>query len=183
MRGTVHLVALILACLTAACAQTVDVAFEERDYLSRSHTWGWRPDAVSIVEAAPGEAVGLHVRLARLIDRTLHERGFERVRHDADFFVTYHLELRQQIEIATVPFAPYRLDSLHASPSYVIQGSKTERLLRQNIRLSIDVTESSGRIVWQASLERRGEGHSAPQLKDAVAALLETFPRSVSRAE
>ena len=161
MRGTIHLVALTLACLVAACAPTVDVAFVDRDALSRSRTWDWRPDAVSTVDAAPSEAAGLHVRLSQLIDQTLRARGFERARHDADFFVTYHLELRRQIEIATVPFAPYRLDSLHASPSYLIEGSKTERRLRQDIRLSIDVTESGGRTVWQAALLRRVEAHSA----------------------
>lgn len=183
MRRTVHLVALILAWLAAACAPTVEVAFEERDLLSQYRTWDWCPDAPSIVDATPSEGPGLHVRLSQLIEEALRARGFERTRHAPDFFVTYHLELRRRIEIASVPFAPYLLSSHHSSPSYLIEGTRTEKRLNQDVRLSITVTEGGGRTVWQAALQRRVEGHSAVKLDDAVAILLEQFPRRGLPAE
>jgi len=183
MRGTVHLLALTLACFAVACAPMVEIAIEEREPLSQSRRWDWRPDVSSVVDAAPHEAAGLHVRLAQLIDQALVARGFERSTRDADFFVTYDFELRRQLEVATVPLAPYRLDSLHESPSYVIEGSRTEERLYQTIRLSIDVTEEGGRSLWQATLRRRVDGHASLGLEDAVATLLEDFPRSARQAE
>jgi hypothetical protein len=183
MRGTVQLLALTLAGLAAACAPTLDIASGDREFLSRSRKWDWRPDASSIIDAAPREGSRLHVRLAQLIDDGLCARGFERSYHDADFFVTYHLEVRNQVEIATVPMALYQLDSLHSSPSFLVEGSRTEDRLYRHIRLSIDVTDRDGRTVWQAAVQRRVEGHSALRLEDVVALLLEDFPASALQAD
>ena len=127
MKGTLHLIALSLACLATACTSTVNVAFEDRRTLSRYNTWDWRTDATPSIEANPVEERALYAQLNRLIDQALRRRGFERTRHDADILLTYHFPHRIRIEVVNVPMAPYFLSSHHGSSSYWIEGSATER--------------------------------------------------------
>lgn len=183
MRGAIYLVSLILAWLGVACSTTVDVAFDEREDFSRYRTWDWLPHAVPHVDAPHRDAPALDARLARLIERALRGRGFERTGDRADFFVTYQLVLRRQTVVVYVPFAPYLLSSNHSSPSYWIEGSEKESRVYEDIHLAIDVTEGRGRSIWHAALERRVEEGSALPLDDAVATLLERFPRHGARSD
>ncbi len=176
MKGTVHLIALSLACLATACTSTVNVAFEDRRTLSRYNTWDWRLDATPRVEADPVQERALFAQLNRLIDQALRGRGFERTRHDADIFLTYHVAHRITVEIVNVPMAPYFLSSHHGSNSYWIEGSSTERRVYREIRLAIVVTQGDGRTLWQASLERRAKQSAEILLADIVGSLMERFP-------
>ncbi len=178
MKGTVHLVALSLACLATACTSTVQLAFEDRRTLSRYSTWDWQPDATPTVEADPIDERALYAQLNRLIDQALRRRGFERARHDADIFLTYHFAHRLRVEVVDVPMAPYFLSSHHGSASYWNEGSTRERRVYREVRLAIVVTQGDGRTLWQASLERRAKESSEILLKDIVGSLMEHFPGS-----
>ena len=176
MKGTVQLIALSLACLATACTTTVDVDFEDHRTLSRYSTWDWRPDATPSIEANPEEKPVLQAQLDRLIDQALRRRGFQRARHDADIFLTYHLAHRLRVEVVNVPMAAQFVASLHASPSYWIEGSTQEQRIYRDVRLAIVVTQADGRTLWQASLERRAKQSSEILLEDIVGSLIEQFP-------
>jgi hypothetical protein len=177
MRGTIHLVAILLAPLGLGCATTVDVVVDAREDFSQYRTWDWSSRARSNVDAPDGDAAALDARLARLIERRLLENGFERVGNRADFFVTYQLALRHRSVVVNQPRALYQLDSHHSSGSYLIEGSERVTRVYSVIHLAIGVTEARGRTLWRASLVQQVEDGFALKLNDAVASLLERFPR------
>jgi hypothetical protein len=177
MRGTIHLVAILLTVLSVGCAATVDIVVDEREDLSPCRTWDWLPHARSSIEAPHGDAAALDARLARLIEQHLVGNGFERVGGRADFFVSYRLVLRHQTAVVIEPRAAHELSSHHSTGSFLIEGS--ERVTRDyaEIHLAIGVTEARGRTLWHAGLMQQAEDSFALKLDDAVAVLLERFPR------
>ena len=183
MKGTVHLVALSVACLVSGCTSTVDIGFEDRNTLSHYSTWDWRPDAMPTVEADPFDERPLRAQLNQLIEQALQGRGFERAHHHADIFLTYHLARRRRVEVVNVPMAPYYLSSHHGSASYWIEGTNKERRVYWELRLAIVVTQADGRTLWQASLERRANESSRIPLEEVVAALIEQLPGSRLQVE
>jgi hypothetical protein len=176
MRVAIHLVAISLAALGLGCATTVDVAFDEREDFSRYRTWDWLPHPRSIVDAPDGGAAALDARLARIIERQLTRKGFERARDRPDFFVTYQLALRQRTEVVDQPRALYELDTHHSDGSFLVESS--ERVARDytEIQLAIRLTQAGGRVLWRAKLTHLEESVFALELDDAVAVLLERLP-------
>jgi len=170
MRGAIHLVAILFMASCVGCAATVDVVVDEREDLSQYRTWGWSPRA----GAPDGDASAL---VARLIEQKLLENGFERAGDRADFFVTYRLARRHQTVVVIEPRAAYELSSLHSSPSFLIEGSERVSRVYAEIHLTIGVTGARGRILWYAELMQQEEDTFALKLDDAVALLLERFPR------
>jgi hypothetical protein len=177
MRGAVHRVAILLAWLGLGCATTVDIAFDEREDFSRYRTWDWLPHGLPNVDAPESDARSLDAHLARLIERELLERGFERSADRPDFLVTYRLALRRRAVIVDEPAAPYLLSSLHHSPSYWVEGSRKALRVHEKVRLSIGVSEAGEwTMIWRATLLRTLEDAPVLRLDDAVATLLDRFP-------
>jgi hypothetical protein len=181
MRVGIHLVALALAWLCAACTTTVDVVVDEREDFSRYRSWDWLPRPAPSVDEPQSLPPALDARLAWLVERSLRARGLERTGDGADFFVTYHLEGRRRAMIVDQPFAPYLLDSHHSSPSYWIEGSDRVTRIYEDLRLGIGVTDGRGRVTWQAWLEQSVEAGSGLPLEAAVAKLVERFPEPGQR--
>ena len=177
MRGAIHLVVILLTALGAGCATNVNVVFDKREDLSRYRTWDWFPNARSDIEAPGGEAAGLDARLARLIEQGLLANGFSRGGEHADFFVTYRLALRRRSVVVEQPSAVYYLSSYTSQGSFLIEGSEKTTRIYQEIHLSIGITGARGRILWRAQLVQQQEESFALKLNDAVAILLERFPR------
>ena len=183
MKGAIHVVVCSLSLLGPSllglglgtgCATIVDISVDERAELSRYRTWSY---AVSTVDASRSEAAPLHQLLAPLIEEALSARGFEHTLDGADFLVGYHFGLRYQVELVDTPRAPYLLSSSHSSASYWIEGSDQERRTYRDLRLAIDVTDRTGRAIWQGELQRRREAYTPLGLANAVAKLLERFPQ------
>jgi hypothetical protein len=177
MRGAVQLAAAILAALGAGCATSVDVAFDEREDFSRYRTWNWLPRAARAVDTPLGPTPALDARLARLVERALRARGFERRDGPADLFVSY--SLRVQREFVTVRETPalQQLSSLHNSPSYWIQAPRSELHIYERGHLTIVVAgRRQRRVIWRGELEGRFRGDFSPHLEEAVWSLLGRFP-------
>jgi hypothetical protein len=177
MRGTFHLVAILLMALGAGCASTVDVMVDEREDLSRYRTWDWSPRGRAKIDAPGGDAPSLDMRLMRLIERKLLENGFRHARDRSDFFVSYRLALRRRAVVVSQPRAAHQLSSHHDSGSFVIEGSERVTRVYERIHLSFHVTEAGGRTLWQAQLTQQEEEIFAMDLDEAVALLLERLPR------
>ena len=177
MRGAIHLVAILVTALGVGCTTTVDVVFDEREDFSRYRTWDWAPRALPKVDAPHREARALDARVARLIERQLFESGFERAAGRPDFLVTYHLTLRRRAVVALEPMAPDLLASNNSSASYWIEGSRTVRRVHEDVRLAIGLSEARGRRIWRATLLGTWVDTAVLPLDDAVATLLDRFPR------
>ncbi len=177
MRETVLLL-LVAPWICVGCTTMVDVTVDPGEDLSRLHTWNWLPSGESPemgVDAPHRNARELHARLGRLIDRQLRSQGFERA-EQADFFVIYHLVLKQRRVIVQVPRAPYLLSSFSYSPSYWIEGSDEEIRVYEDFRLVIGLMRGGERMIWRGVLERKVEEGQALSLDDGVALLLERLP-------
>ena len=155
MRGAVLLAATAVAALSAACATTVDVTFDDAQDFSHYRTWDWLPDGRS-VDALPGEERGLDALTSRLIDRELRGRGLERADDEADLLVGYELRVRRYVVTANETGATTQLSSHHHSLSYLIQ-STTKRIDVYDVgHLRVVVTDRRReRLVWQGELRAR----------------------------
>jgi hypothetical protein len=177
MRGAVHLAAAIFAWLGVACATTVDVAFDEEEDFSRYRTWDWLPRAARAVDAPLGHTPALDARLARLIERALRARGFERSDGPADLFVSYYLRVQREFVTVRETPAMQLLSSFHSSPSYWIQATQSELHSYERGHLTIVVAgRRQQRVIWRGEFEGRFREAFAPHLEEVVWSLLERFP-------
>jgi hypothetical protein len=181
MRGAIHLAAILLTALGAGCATTVEVSIDEREILSRYHTWDWSSCNRVVIDAPDRNAASLGARVARRIEDGLHANGFERAEGRADFYVSYRLALRSQAVVVVQPRAAYELSSLHDTPSYLIESSEQVTRVYEQMRLAISVTGRQGETLWSAELRRRDEDIFALKLEEAVETLLGRFPQQLER--
>ncbi|MFQ5417055.1 MAG: DUF4136 domain-containing protein [Myxococcota bacterium] len=178
MQGAIHLIAVLLvAALGTHCATGIDVVFDEREDLSKYQTWNWLPREGARVEVTHGNAAALDAKLARLIERQLLENGFRRAGVRPDFYVHYRLARRRHLVVVVEPSAVYELSSLHSSPSYVIEGTQKVTHRYTELRLAIGAVRARGGTLWRATFAQDEREHAAVKLDDAVAMLLERFPR------
>jgi hypothetical protein len=177
MRGAVHLAAAIFAALGVACATTVDVAFDEREDFSRHRTWDWLPRAARAVDAPLGHAPALDARLARLVERALRARGFERSDERADLLVSYYLRVQREFVSVSETPAMQHLSSFHSSPSYWIQAPQSKLETYERGHLVIVVAgRRQQRVIWRGEIKGRFRGDFSPHLEEVVWSLLERFP-------
>ncbi len=172
-----HLGAVLLAGLGVACVTSVRVAFDEEEDFSSYRTWNWRPDRARTVDAPLGDAPALDAALARFVESALRDQGFTHSPDAADFFVAIHLRVERELVTVNETGAMQVLSSLHDSPSYWIQATKSELRRYESAQLAIVVTDRHRqRRVWRGEFQGRFPGDFAPHLGDAVSRLLERFP-------
>ena len=174
------LVVTITMGLGTGCAARVDFDFDAQEDFSRYRTWDWLPGKGVGVDAPHRRVRALDERLVAEIEEAMSARGFVRSTRGPDFYVTSHLELRRVEVDVKVPLAPYLLSSNGSGPSYWIGGTVVERRSMEDLRLVIGFVDR-GRVTWHAALSERLDQHftetPALALDDALAALLESFPR------
>ena len=182
MLGLVRRISILLgllafpAWLALGCAHSVSVDVDEQEDFSSYRTWDWMPQIGRKVIAPYGSASALDTRMARLIEASLREQGFERSSDHPDFYLTYFLVVKRQTEVVQQAVAPYLLSSLDSSPSYWIEGSVSETRQYDVYRLAIGVSEGPGRMTWRAAAASRVAADSELPLDDAVEALFDRFP-------
>jgi len=177
------LLALVIAIASGGCVATVNVEMDEREDFSTYRTWTWMPQTTPRVKAPPHLAPALEVRLGRLIESTLEERGLRRTDPPADFYVAYHLTVERSVELVEQPMAPYLMSSYSSSASYWIEGSETVERQIDDVRLSIATAPGGGETTWQAVFRKRLEAPAVIPLESAVTELLAHFPATVPDAE
>ena len=183
MRGAVHLAATAVAALSAGCATTVDVTFDDAQDFSHYRTWDWLPRGRN-VDAVPGEEQGLDALTSQLIDQELTGRGLARAGDKADFLVGYELRVKRYFVTANETGATTLLASHHASPSYLVQTTKKRIDVYDVGRLWLVVTDGRReRLLWRGELWARRRGDFARHLPDAVMRLLGQLPVGNPAAE
>jgi hypothetical protein len=153
------------------------VEFDEREDFSRYRTWDWLPRAARVVDAPLSHTPALDARLARLVERALRARGFERTHGPADFFVSYYLRVQREFVTVRETPAMQQLSSLHSSPSYWIQATRSELHTYERGHLAIVVAgRRQQRVIWRGEIEGRFREDFSPHLEEVVWSLLERFP-------
>lgn len=178
----VLLVPIALAASGLGCATTTRVGVEERADFSSFRTWDWHGRVAPLVDGQHGGGKDLDGLLSHLIHRSLAARGYQRSRRGPDFFVTYDFKLRRRSRVEQVARAPYLLSSLHASPSFWIEGGEVTRRVYRELQLAVAVVERGGRMVWKGVVRRELDEYQNPGLADAVRTVVARFPRAPERA-
>jgi len=178
-----HLAILLLALLPVlpgmACAPPLNIHLDERADFARYRTWSWLPDAPRTIDAPVPYAIGLDRGLARLVERTLGERGFVRVERGGDLRVGAALNVRREIESVMETGAVEHLSTYTSDGTYLVQRSTLRQVTYDRSRLAIfAIHPGSQTVVWRGSLERRDVGGFPPHLGEAVARLLDRFPNA-----
>jgi hypothetical protein len=177
MQRPTRLALLLLLVAGAACAPKIRVDVDPAEDFSGYQHWAWLPRRA---EARGSDTLkpAYREQIQRAIERELSARGLTRVEEsEADFFVTYHAALNREIHVRRENPAATQLDSLHQSPSYVVQGSEQRVATYEEVRLVVDVADSRERqLVWRGRTERRDRGTVDRHLDEVVAAIFDHFP-------
>lgn len=180
-----NLLVIALACLAlgaSACAMSVHSRLDETADFGRYRTWGW-----GVAERAAGvepteEQLALARHVAREIDALLGERGFVYAGKEADLLVTPELRIQRRQIVMHRSRADQFVPSLHASPSYLVEGLTIEEIHVVEVTV-LDVVLSeraTGHVVWQARMRGTFEDSFAPHVSDSVAAVMQSLPASPS---
>jgi hypothetical protein len=182
MRGVVHVAATAVAALGAGCATSVDVTFDESQDFSQYQTWDWLPRGRQ-VDALPGEERNLDALTSQLVESELRGRGLVRGNGAPDILIGYQLSVVRRLVVVNETGATDLLASHHASPSYLVQSTRTHVELHDYGYLYVVVTNGRrDRQVWRGGLWAMRWGRFERHLPAVVAELLERFPVGMPRS-
>ncbi|MGI9591961.1 MAG: DUF4136 domain-containing protein [Myxococcota bacterium] len=177
MERRVGTLLLLIALGCSACAK-VGVEFDPGQDFTGFQRWAWLPR----LEAPPSTQLavpdGLVAEIEARVEHALAERGFQRVSEEqADFFVTYHVEVFTDVVFVQETPPEQHVASLNNSPSYGVTTMEHHQRVYERGRLVIDVADSTDRqLVWRGSTESKYRGSWKPHAGDAVLDILERFP-------
>ena len=170
-------VPIVLAALGLACAKPAVEVDPDEDF-SVYETWEWLPRRAALA-AARQLRPELHERVIAQVEREFRDHGYRRADGEPpDFFVTYHLEIQRQLVVRSETAAEEMLETFHQGGSYGVTKTGTHVAHYEQVTLAIDVTEGHDRqLVWRGQLSERVRGSFDRRASDAVAEILEHFPR------
>ena len=175
--ASLRVASMIVAALVVSCLKPVVEVDADADF-SDYETWAWLPwlEPLGTERRLRPE---LHELVTAQVERELRARGYRRAASALpDFFVTYHLEIQRQIVVRSETPAEEMLESFHQGGSYGVTKTRTHIVHYERGTLAIDVTEGHDRqLVWRGQLRERVRGSFDRHASDAVAEILEHFPR------
>jgi hypothetical protein len=159
------------------CSTPVTTSVDEEADFSQYRTWGWAPREVPDPESITADPSALDRQLASQILEGLRQRGLRYVREDPDLLVTARLLVtRKQVTINTTPAAEW-LPSLHNSPSYEVQYTRSDTQSHELGHLVVIMRDPQlGRDVWRGETERQFESAFEPHVGEVVDSLLGHLP-------
>ena len=171
--------AILTAITCLGCAATVGVEFDPAENFSGYESWAWLERRGSQLRVSGASFWGLHDRIVEEVERALGERGFVQAAEgeEPDFFVTYHGEIKRELEEATTASASHFVPSMNSSPSYVVSGHDEVLQIYDRSRLVMDVADGREKqLVWRGSWDMRVRGDFRGQLAGAVDRIFDRFP-------
>lgn len=170
----------LVVCLAAtglACAPAIRITADESVDFTAYRTWGWRVGQ-PIEAASEPDQVALARALAEHVGREMAARGFAYTTTAPDLEVTPELTIRRRLVTVHTAKADQFLPSLHASPSYQIEGMSVEETRVYEVAdLAISVRDrSSGAVVWYGRLRGQFPGSFAAHVSENIAALMRPLP-------
>lgn len=175
---------VLLVLALAACSSSMKVrsgADPNFDFAALK-SYGWLPSPDSGDARIHDER--LEQRVTAAVDGDLQAKGYRLVTENADFMVRYHavLQERTTVERLNATFDYNGMWTPEFSPQAMGQGEAYTRPYTQGT-LVLDVLDThSHRLVWRASaqtevdLRRAGSEKGARVVRDAVDAMLHSFP-------
>jgi hypothetical protein len=178
------LTALAAAAIGCAAPPPVEVTWDDREDLSRFHTWDWISGHAVFVRAPDGDATRLEERLSALIADTLRERGLQRTPGKGEIRVAAVLVATRSYESFRRARALQTLYSFHDIGGFEVQGEDLERRPVDRCRVTIYITgPHQERILWQGASQEPHSDGCAAHLDGAVTGLLERFPGKAEVAD
>jgi hypothetical protein len=167
----------LLASQGLACLASTRVDYDQKEDFSQYRTWSWAKQEGARVEAPHRiDPQAIDTFLAGHIKMSMAERGYEYVDEGGDFLLAFELELLRRNEAVDVPMAPDLVSSYNSSASYWVEGSNTEPRVFDDVQLSLEAIDKTGRSIWRASLAEPIETNDKIPLEEEVSNLLERFP-------
>ncbi len=144
---------------------------------SRYRTWNFVQRVRNVVHAPALVGIDLESVVAKEVESGLSDRGFERTPNDPDLLVYFQLAVREQLVKQNVTSAVEHLPSLHSTPSYDVQVTRTEFRRYQIVELLVLMIDSRERhLVWSGRLNERYLAGFTPHLGESVSQLLAHVP-------
>jgi hypothetical protein len=186
VRWTSSIGALLLGVTCFGCTG-VGVEFDSAEDFSTYRTWAWLPRLEPAPDPFGAVREDLAAEIALRTEEALAERGFVRVGDEAqaDFFVTYHVEIFTEVVFVDETPAEQHVASMNDSPSYGVTAMEVRQRIYERGHLVIDIADGEARqLVWRGSTGSKYRGSWTPHARAAVFGILERFPpeHSVSRS-
>ncbi len=170
------LVAFALISFASGC-RTLSLQIDKPGDVSRYRTWNFVDPVRDVIHAPMLVGIDLEPAVAKQVEIGLSDRGFQRTSNDPDLLVYFQLVVRAQLVKWNVTGAIQHLPSLHYSPSYDLQTTRTELKRYEIVDLLVLMIDSrERRLVWRGRLNERYLDAFTPHLGEAVSQLLARVP-------
>ncbi len=161
----------------ASGCRTLSLQIEKPGDVSRYRTWNFVQPMRDVIHAPLLVGIDLESVVAKQVEIGLSDRGFQRTPNDPDLLVYFQLVVREQLVQQNVTSAIQHLASLHYSPSYDVQTTKTEIRRYEIAELLVLMIDSrERRLVWRGRLNERYLNAFTPHLGEAVSQILARVP-------
>ncbi len=177
LRITARLVVAIALISFASGCRTLSLQIDKPGDVSGYRTWNFVHPMRGAIHAPLLVGIDLEPVVAKQVEIGLYDRGFRRTSNDPDLLVYFQLVVREQLVQQNVTSAIQHLPSLHYSPSYDVQTTKTEIRRYEIAELLVLMIDSrERRLVWRGRLNERYLDAFTPHLGEAVSLLLAHVP-------
>ena len=173
----------------SSCASTVNVDFDEKIDFTSLKSFALLPTDKSKSDDIRISSPLMAKRLNKALANTLNSKGYQANEKAPDFFVTYHLRIKQEVESRDsgmrVGVGSYGSHSAigmsYGFPAYDVYSY--ERGI-----LTIDVLNNKKLLIWRGSTSRVLGDEKTPQeadkvVNEVVAQILEKFPPETNKQE
>lgn len=163
---------VIRACAGLACASAGSIRVVESEYWKDEHFaayqgYAWLPSNPRQRASTQVEDHRLHDLIRKAIDERLAQRGFVRTElRDADFLVTYHCKIAEQIETNVIDRVWYSSGDSDESEE-VTRRIELSSFDKGSIVIDF-VKPSNGKRVWRGVAEGRVSLDAAPEEYEAI---------------
>lgn len=176
------LIVIMAAIWLGGCASSVSIDFDEKADFTNFKSYAILPRDVSKSDDIRVSSPLLAKRVKQALATTLNSRGYQQNEKAPDFYVTYHLRIKQEVESRNtgmrVGVGTYGSHSAigmsYGFPEYDVYSY--ERGI-----LTIDILDNKKALIWRGSTSRVLGDEKSPQESDkvvneVVAQILEKFP-------
>ena len=162
------------------CTTSLRVDVDDTADFSSYRTWSWNIEPSEHPADPTPEELHIAAAVAREIQVAMHARGFEYVDDGADLLVVPELRItRRHVIFHRATNAKY-LPSLHASPSYHIEGLTVPetRVIERTVIHVVILDRAREAVVWRGRLRGTFQHAFGPHIAPTVAELMHPLPSS-----
>lgn len=176
---------MLIASWLSGCATSVNVDYDEKIDFNALKSFAILPADESKTDDIRISSPLFATRVSNALTSTLSNRGYKKEESSPDFFVTYHLRIKQEVESRNtgmrVGVGSYGSHSAigmsYGFPAYDVYSY--ERGI-----LTIDILNNKKILIWRGSTSRVLNDSKTPKeddktVNEVVAQILEKFPPEI----